>query len=349
VLRFYLLVLIGLFLMACSPSPPSPSPASPSSVDASDGTSPPSESLMRLDLTYGSFSADGSRVAASWLVAARNRAGTDESTAVGTWDLGSGDSAILSGATGPVALSPDGATLLAMMPTRPARGVTGRPDVAPGLLSFGEVEPTTMLPMPESADPTDLVLVTATFHPAGRDLVALTASGRLLRWELTRMSAPTRVDALPAEVSPQQWEAAAMSFDSAGTQLMIVALPIDGDPVLPRMLTATWQVDLAAGRFERLLVEEVDAVDGLPSGYPVTPLSLVSRTIGGELTTTAPSGETVTRTLQTPHIEPAFSSPDGMRRLVMDDGKSKILVQTVDGGEIELAPGQRPVKPLDHR
>jgi hypothetical protein len=315
------LVLASLVLLACGqPTTPS-SPTSPSQDDGSKPT-PPSDMPM-LDLKYGSFSGDGARVAAAWRVPPRNRAGTDDSTAVGMWNLDSGDSVVLPGASGPVALSPDGATLLAVMPTG-----------APALLPFGQVEPTTMLPMPAAGQ----ALVAATFDPAGGDLVGLTAGGSLLRWELARMGMPTQLDTLPAEVTPQRWQAAAMSFDSGGTRLLLVGLPIDVDPNHPRMQKVTWQ--LAAGRFERLLVEELEAVDG----HPITPLVVVRRIIGGEITSTAPSGEQVTRKVQTPHVEPAFTSPDGRRRLV-DDG-SKLLVETDDGRQIELRPEpiDRPVR-----
>ena len=286
-----------------------------------------------------------------------NRPGTDWSTGVTVWDLKSAETWSLNGATGPVAFSPDGRSILAAACQRQTQQprlrmtplVTG-----PAIWRLGDEEPSETLALGKNFQPLDLrsgphglPLMAAAFHPAGHHAVTVTSLGAVLVWDLGDSNSPHCVDVLHFnQDSFRSAEArGVLRFDESGKRLTLLKLP--AGQYLDKRLThlVSWSVDIEQGRFDRQSAHQIDVLDASTETQAAAGMSLEKQKKGRLLILTDQTGNRIEFDFDTRRVRTSFSDPNRKRLLMQDDTGGFVLVDAVSGKtQYRLVPGQPPEK-----
>ena len=181
--RLQTLVLVGSLAAACLASPAH-------GRDRPESGSPHDAPYRLPQVRSLAFSPDGRRLVASYFVYAFNRPGTDWGAWTAQWDIATGKRLVIPGTYHPVAFRSDGRLM--------AIGVYGRSGQrGQGMLPLTRLalwRPGANLAQRELKPPKgdDSPVVAATFNLDGKRVLAMTAGGSLLSWDVTK-EAPARI------------------------------------------------------------------------------------------------------------------------------------------------------------
>ena len=139
------------------------------------------------------FSPDGRRLAASYFVAAFNRAGTDWNAWVAQWDLAGGKRVTIGNAYGPIAFSADGRTIAMGVSSERGRGTWPQTRLALSLWRPGATKPFRLLKRGETQD---CAAIAVAFHPDGKRLASITSTGEVLLWTVGGDEPPALIEKL---------------------------------------------------------------------------------------------------------------------------------------------------------